>query len=59
VAGTDLALFLLFPPGITDTELEANIDFEEKNGFLIEERRLRWCTVEKRVESGITESKGQ
>jgi hypothetical protein len=31
VAGTDLTLFLLFPPGIT--QLEANIDFEEKVDF--------------------------
>jgi hypothetical protein len=31
VVGTDLALFLIFPPGIT--ELEANIDFEEKVDF--------------------------
>jgi hypothetical protein len=37
-AATDLALLLLF--GIT--ELEAKIDFEEKNGFLIEKRLLRW-----------------
>jgi hypothetical protein len=57
VAGTDLALLLLFPPDIT--ELETNIDFEEKNGFLIEKRLLRWFTVEKRVESVITKSKGQ
>jgi hypothetical protein len=33
VAGTDLALFLLFPPDIT--ELEASIEFEEKMDFCL------------------------
>jgi len=41
------------------TELEAKIDFEEKIGFLIEKSLLRWCTVEKRIDSVIAESKDQ